>query len=296
MLFFNTINEFLSEIKQQNKTTIPLFHILSFADVGPDTPTVMPPYQMNFFQISFIESSQTSRIKLNTSQDSSIDKTVYFVSPEHVFSWKWERDVNGFLIFFDKSFLDFSRIILEEEFYELFDFRKENILTLTTEECKELLNIFNKMYTDYHTESPFQTQILQSNILSLLFKLKHIYLQKEAKTWRPLSRTETTYKAFQNLIKNSFIGQKSVKFYADKLCIGPNYLNEICKKTVQKSAKQLIQDHVLSEAKKRLIYSTEDIAEIGFQLGYKEATHFVRFFKRQTGITPNGFRKLKENI
>ena len=292
LLFYSTIGDFLKTSKIGVGSSISTFYMTAFSDVDSNAQTSMPPYQRGFYQISFIESSVASSVKWSNSKDLNINKTVYFLSPEHIFSWKWAKDVKGYLIFFDKSFLNFSRIHLEEEFHELFDFRRENILNLSDEESHELQRNITKLYEDYNEHNQFKMQILQSGLLSLLFKLKNIYLQHEVKKGYVLTRTQIKYREFQNLIKNSFITQKTVKYYADQLFISPNYLNEICKKNVQKNAKKLIQEHIINEAKKLLLYTSDDIAEIGFQLGYDEATHFVRFFKKEVGKTPNEFRKL----
>jgi len=291
VLHFKSIRLFLEAINQQKLNSIPMFHITAFSEMSPDTPATMPPYQKDFFQINFIESSPNSSIKLNVSEQVSIDQSVYFISPEHIYSWKWAKDIEGYAIYFDHSFLDFSKVDVTTEFYELFNLRKENILHLNTEESRELKEIIVKLYEDYHRNNAFKKQILQSFLLTLLFKLKNIYLSRESKRDVAISRVQTKYIEFQNLIKNSYITQKSVRFYAEQLFIGPNYLNEICQKVAQKTAKQIIQDHLLLEAQKLLNYSNADIAEIGFQLGYKEATHFTRFFKQQTGVTPKQFRR-----
>ncbi|WP_196892555.1 helix-turn-helix domain-containing protein [Aureivirga marina] len=289
---FDTIEDFLDIINQKSKRPFSTFHMFSFEDVNENTPTSMPPYQINFFQISFIESSLDSKIKLNISDDISIDKSVYFVSPEHVFSWKWYRDVKGFLLFFDTSFLNFSRIKLEEEFYDLFDFRRENVLNLSTQESLEIKETILKLYNDFKSDSLYKYQIIQTSLLTLLFKLKNIYAKEKLQENKKQSRVELKYREFQNLIKNSYIIQKKVKFYAEQLHIEPNYLNEICQRIVQKSAKQIIQEFVLNEAKKMLIYTLDDIAEISFKLGFSETTHFIRFFKNQTTVTPKAYRKL----
>lgn len=288
--YFSTIDSFLLEIKQNAESTISTFCMIPFSGVHEDTPTSMAPYQMNFYQISYIESSENSSISLNASQDTLINKTVYFVSPEHVLSWKWAKDVEGYIIFFDKSFINFSNIDFEETFNDLFDFRKDNLLSLSTENSSNLKNDFDKLFTDYSKESLFKKEIIQASLLTLLYKLKHIYLISESIKERPLTRTQSKYKEFENLIRNSFISQKSVGFYAEKLNVGPNYLNEICQKIVQKNAKKIIQEFIINEASKRLLYSTDDISEISFELGFVEPTHFIRFFKQQMKVSPKKFR------
>lgn len=187
-------------------------------------------------------------------------------------------------------FLDFSKIDIGTEFYDLFDLRKENILQLDSDESRELKEMVLRMHQDYQKNNAYKKQILQSFLLSLLFKIKNIYQGRLPQESSPVSRPQVKYQEFENLIKNNYILHKSVKYYAEQLYIGPNYLNEICKKTTGRTAKEVIQDFVILKAKELLHYSTADIAEISFQLGFNEATHFTRFFKNHTQMTPKQFR------
>lgn len=95
---------------------------------------------------------------------------------------------------------------------------------------------------------------------------------------------------FNELIDKYFREEKQVAFYASKLNISANYLNILCKKHLQVSAAQLIQQRVLLEAK-RLLRSTDfSIKEIAFGLGFVDHAYFTNFFKRWTGLAPTMFR------
>lgn len=45
------------------------------------------------------------------------------------------------------------------------------------------------------------------------------------------------------------------------------------------------------EAKRLLAHSTASVAEVAYQLGFSEATNFVRFFRKHVDIPPAGFRR-----
>ncbi|GAB4395628.1 MAG: hypothetical protein OHK0053_05110 [Microscillaceae bacterium] len=98
---------------------------------------------------------------------------------------------------------------------------------------------------------------------------------------------------FKNLVDNHFRSEKQVKFYAASLSVSPNQLNQSTQLVAGKSAKALISERVLREAKIQLHYNDEDIAQISYQLGFEEPTHFVRFFRRYEGITPGAYRQLR---
>ena len=61
---------------------------------------------------------------------------------------------------------------------------------------------------------------------------------------------------------------KSVFFYAEKLAVTPNYLNVLTKKTLGVTAKELIDAHVVLEAKRLLKGSDESIKQIAYNLGF----------------------------
>ena len=107
LLFFPTIRHLLEGLKLERLNAIPDFHIMDFSEMAPGTPSFMPPYRKQFFQINYIESSLQPEVKLNTAGSVGIHQTVYFVSPEHIYSWKWAKDVRGYVIYFDRSFFRF---------------------------------------------------------------------------------------------------------------------------------------------------------------------------------------------
>ena len=84
----------------------------------------------------------------------------------------------------------------------------------------------------------------------------------------------------------------SVRHYADKLCITPNYLNEIVNSAMGMSAKQYIQNKVMEEAKRLLAYTDFPVSEIAFELHFSTVSYFVRCFRQCTGETPLVYRSM----
>ena len=99
---------------------------------------------------------------------------------------------------------------------------------------------------------------------------------------------------FQSLVDENFRKHKTVAFYAAKLCITPNYLGIICRKNLNMSALEVIQQRVLHEAKQLLHSSGKSIKEIAFDVGFPKLTYFSYFFKSKTSLTPVEYRRLVE--
>ena len=68
-------------------------------------------------------------------------------------------------------------------------------------------------------------------------------------------------------------------------------LNDHVKRATGVTAGHLIRQRVLTEAKRALVFTTQPIHEIAYDLAFSDPSHFARFFRKQTGTTPHEFRE-----
>ena len=78
--------------------------------------------------------------------------------------------------------------------------------------------------------------------------------------------------------------------------ITPKHLSQTVKNLSGKTAKELIQDRVVLEAKRLLLHTPLSIKEIAYQLGFEEPLHFSAFFKNRAGVSPTFFKEAKHSI
>ena len=107
------------------------------------------------------------------------------------------------------------------------------------------------------------------------------------------NKQQTLVFKFKNLVNNLFITSKQVSDYAGKLFVSSHTLNKIVKDLTGKTAKEIINEKVILESKRMLLYTSNDIAQIAFNIGFDEPTHFIRFFKTHTLQTPKEYRNHK---
>ncbi len=86
-------------------------------------------------------------------------------------------------------------------------------------------------------------------------------------------------------------GLPSVKYFADKICLSPNYFGDLIKKETGMSAQEYIQNKIIDLAKSMLLGSEKTISEISYDLGFQYSQHFNRVFKKNTGLTPTAYRR-----
>jgi AraC family transcriptional activator of pobA len=107
-------------------------------------------------------------------------------------------------------------------------------------------------------------------------------------TLRP---ADPTVEALRKLVDEHFRSERQLGFYAAKLAMTPDRLNDHVKRAAGVTAGHLIRQRVLTEAKRQLVFTTEPIQEIAYELAFSDHSHFTRFFRKQTGMTPQAFRE-----
>lgn len=95
---------------------------------------------------------------------------------------------------------------------------------------------------------------------------------------------------FRNLISEKYKSLHQVSDYAELLYITPGHLNDTVKKFTGKTAKQIIQEHLILEMKRSLVYENKSIKEIAYDFNFDNPAYFNSFFKKLTLETPAVFR------
>jgi AraC family transcriptional activator of pobA len=95
----------------------------------------------------------------------------------------------------------------------------------------------------------------------------------------------------RSLLDEFFRGQRLLGFYAEKLGMSVDRLNDHVKRATGVTAGHLIRQKLLSEAKRQLVFTTQPIHDIAKELAFADPSHFARFFRKQTGTTPHEFRE-----
>jgi AraC family transcriptional activator of pobA len=105
-----------------------------------------------------------------------------------------------------------------------------------------------------------------------------------------LQPTDATLDALRKLVDEHFREQRLLNFYAGKLSMTVDRLNDHVKRATGVTAGHLIRQRVLTEAKRQLVFTAEPIHQIAYDLAFSDPSHFARFFRKQTGTTPQAFR------
>jgi len=106
-----------------------------------------------------------------------------------------------------------------------------------------------------------------------------------------LALADARVEQLRKLIDLHFRKERLISFYAKSLAMTADRLNDHVKRATGVTAGHLIRQRVLTEAKRQLVFTNQPINEIAYDLAFSDPSHFTRFFRKQTGTTPQTFRE-----
>lgn len=124
----------------------------------------------------------------------------------------------------------------------------------------------------------------------LLFDNVYETLNKEKNV--RLSHSKDMFSKFITLVNQADGQQRSIDYYADKMCVSQRYLGAVIKQESGNTAKWWIDRAVIARAKVLLRHTDRQIAEISNILKFPNNSFFCKYFRRLTGCTPQEFRRM----
>jgi len=176
---------------------------------------------------------------------------------------------------------------------------RQNIYSLTDEQTKLFIEVYNKMLDESRADSPFKYSLLRTYLLEIIFNAQKLApISSFVKT---NNTTEVIACSFIRLLESQFpiespqdmIKFKTAKDFADSLSLHPNYLNRQVKLSKGRTVTEIIAARLVQEAKILLKLTNWNIAEISSALAFEEPSHFNLFFKKHTASSPTDYRKLQ---
>lgn len=249
--------------------------LIKIAPFRQDVRKTKPHRHNNYFEIVYLsEGNGTHQIDYNTFQIKP--PVIFFIRKEQVHHWDIATVPKGFVIILKKG--------LVEKSYD------NELKTLLSK-----LSRYNSLQLSEHKtiEQVFELLTKENNFTIIEGLLKALFA-KILETAKPLTSkttiTNNTFQSFRELLSNPDTLKNSIAHYAKQLNTTPQNLNAICRKTTHQSAAEILAEYIIGEAKRLLHYTDNTVAEIAFSLGYNDSSHFIKYFKRHTGQTPQAFR------
>lgn len=211
-----------------------------------------------------------------------VNESFYFSEPRDILAWQFNR-----------------------EFYCIVDHDKEvscvgflfygssnrMFIALNGEDQRKICLLLQVFYDEFTT-----TDMVQGEMLMVLLKRLIIIVTRLAKQ-QYISKDDLpddkldVIRKFNLLVENHYRTQHQVKYYADQLFKSPKTISNLFALYNHKSPLSVIQERIIIEAKRLLTYTDKSAKEIAGELGFEDAAHFSRFFKKHTTLSPISFRE-----
>jgi AraC family transcriptional regulator, transcriptional activator of pobA len=98
-----------------------------------------------------------------------------------------------------------------------------------------------------------------------------------------------------DLLEQHFRTHKTAQAYAALTGVTAKALGRVVQRHFGRSVSELIQERVLMEAKRELFLTAASVKSIAYGLGFDDPAHFSRYFRRGTGVSPEGYRRAVGN-
>lgn len=263
--------------------------------VGDDAQPV-PYKRRDFYKITFFKGSAQLHYA-----DRAMEVRKYalvFSNPQIPYKWEGLESVErgNFCIFNQEFFRSFGEILE----YSVFRVGGVHLFELSEAQAEEIMAMFQKMEEEMKSNYLYKYDILRMQVMEMI----HYAMKLQPSFDNEIPQRNASHRIstlFTELLERQFPIEnrrqailRTASDYAKQLNIHTNHLNRAVKEITGKTTTEIINDRVLQESKVLLKHTDLNISEIAYLLGFNEATHFSGFFKRQTEITPNAFRKVQK--
>ncbi|OWP64148.1 hypothetical protein CDA63_05320 [Hymenobacter amundsenii] len=266
----------------------------AFFFLGPDSAVphlpIDRPYRSNYYKIGLC---REGRARLNVNLESYVVEpgSLMVLSPHVIKQWPaMAADMDALSIFFTKEFISGSGSFNPDNF-AFFERDATHVLQLPPAAAKRLSGLLLAIEQKCHEPHAYQEEILRSLLHILLHELAPIYSAQHTPSNIIRTRSQLITAEFKQLVNSHYATERSLAFYADKLCITTKHLAETVKEVTGKRAAEWLAEAVVLEAHVLLQNPALTVAQIAETLHFADQSTFGRFFRRSAGVSPAGYRQ-----
>ncbi|WP_159086006.1 helix-turn-helix domain-containing protein [Flavobacterium faecale] len=286
----------IQQIKFNNTRKESQFDLTSFDRIfsKKDLDHTLTDFQQIDFYMLIVVTGGTGKHTVDFTDYTLEQGTILSIRKDQIHKF-FKNEVQGYVLLFTDTFLlhffnEVEAIKSLQLFNELISSPKIQLNTTDFDTTQKLITEIEKEYY----------QIKDDHSMSVIGSLLHILFRKmyRIKSLDNAIFSEKKYLSsfihLQQLVENQCFKTKKVSDYASQMNISSKTVNNITNTVIHKSAKQFIDTILITQIKRLLINTTFSIKEIAFQAGFEETTNLYKFFKKNTLLTPEVFRKLNQ--
>lgn len=269
--------------------------ITSFSDMGislrrytPDMKHDLPidyTHKDDYYIFGFVEGGEC-RICVDFNEYILLRGSAFVMLPEQVHTFVSSERLYAYMLMVDSLFVEenIRRAFIRNSILK-------QLIVLDGEHFAALKTLFHLLSERIDVlGDDISVSVMKHLSLSVVGMIsecvpQNLYMNKDS-NWRYMEHTAR----FVEILRSD-TQRHAPSYYAEKLNISTSYLNEAVKAITGINVTQTIQNEIILRAKRALVYSNKAIKEIAMELGFEDLAYFTRLFSKNTGMSPNAFRK-----
>lgn len=201
------------------------------------------------------------------------------------------EDIEGYAIIFSEAHLQHIQLDFRFRAQSYLSIRDNGPVSVPYEELTYLKPYYILMKKNMEEGND---QVITGLSIALSYTLTSLLNKYQATHARESDKDETRaeqlFNKFMKLLEAYHTKERSLRFYADKMCLTPKYVSGAIKSYSGKGALEWINEYVILEAEIMLRYTEISVQEIAYALNFPTQSAFGKYFKQQLGVSPKQYR------
>lgn len=157
------------------------------------------------------------------------------------------------------------------------------------ETLSRLLAVFKE---EFLSDEDIKAEMLRMLLVRLIIQITRLAKKQYLGTEAAYNDKFNIVRQFHLQVEIHYRKEHQVQFYAGLLNKSPKTISNIFSLCSKKTPTQVIQERIISEAKRLFYYTDKSVKEIANNLGFEEVAHFSKFFKKCTSQNPSALKKV----
>jgi AraC-like DNA-binding protein len=293
---FNSVSDLHSKLKLR-KPANPLVSVVKLDEIETEQSSEVSTIVYNFYAL-FLKKNYAGKVKYGHQYYDFDSGTMTFYSPKQRITIEENspNKVDGWMLVFHPDFIQTYPLAKKIKEYGFFSYATNEALHLSEKEEVIISGIMQNLQNEIGTIIDEFTQNVVISHIDLLLNYCNRFYNRQFITRK--TATSDLLLKFENLLTEYFNennlnirGLPTVQYFADRIFVSHNYLNDMLKSTTGLTTQQHIHNYLIDKAKELLSTTNLSISEIAYQLGFEYPQSFNKLFKNKTQLTPLEFRK-----